>query len=108
VDRYIVNILVPVCLLLSACAAARPAAVQPATRSVVVYLFEANRLDEAEVEALRLLQNPKHNPELHLMLGKIDWRKGKTNEMLRELSLYVKEAPPGPLRDEAQKVLNTH
>jgi hypothetical protein len=73
-----------------------------------VYLFEANRLDEAEREALRLLQNPKHNPELHLMLGKIDWRKGKTNEMLRELTLYVKEAPPGPLRDEAEKVLGTH
>ncbi len=105
--RCILNVLVPACLL-SACAAARPAAVQPPTRSVVVYLFEANRLDEAEREALRLLQNPKHNPELHLMLGKIDWRKGKTTEMLRELSLYVKEAPPGALRDEAQKVLNTH
>jgi len=56
---------------------------------------------------LRLLQNPKHDPELHLMLGKIDWRKGKTADMLRELSLYVKEAPPGPLRDQAEKVLTT-
>jgi hypothetical protein len=93
--------------LISACSAVQPAAVEPPTRSIVVYLFEANRLDEAEREALRLLQKPNHNPELHLMLGKIDWRKGKTTEMLRELSLYVQEAPPGPLRDEAQKVLNT-
>jgi len=93
---------------LSGCAVARPSAVQPPTKSVVAYLFEANRLDAAESEALRLLQNPRHNPELHLMLGKIDWRKGKTTEMLRELALYVKEAPPGPLRDEAEKVLSTH
>ena len=92
--------------VLSACAAGRQTAVEPPTRSIVVYLFEANRLDEAEREALRLLQKPNHNPELHLMLGKIEWRKGRTTEMLRELSLYVQEAPPGPLRDEAQKVLN--
>ena len=94
-------------VLLSACAVARPAAVQPPTQSVVAYLFEANRLDDAESAALRLLKNPKHDPELHLMLGKIDWRKGKTTEMLRELALYVKEAPPGPLRDQAEKVLNS-
>jgi hypothetical protein len=94
--------------LLSACAVARPTVVEPPTRSIVVYLFEANRLDEAETEVMRLLQNPKHNPELHLMLGKIDWRKGKTTEMLRELSLYVQEAPPGPLRDQAEKVLHAH
>ena len=72
---------------------------------MVVYLFEADRLDEAESAALRLLQNPRHDPALHLMLGKIDWRKGKKTEMLRELTLYVKEAPPGPLRDQAEKVL---
>jgi hypothetical protein len=74
---------------------------------VVVYLFEADRLDEAESAALRLVQKRKHDPELHLMLCKIDCRKGKTTEMLRELSLYIKEAPPGPLRDQAEKVLNT-
>jgi hypothetical protein len=105
VRRCILSILVSG--LLSACAVAQPAAVQPPAQSVVVYLFEANRLDEAERAALRLLQNPKHDPELHLMLGKIDWRKGKTTDMLRELSLYIKEAPPGPLRDQAEKVLNT-
>ena len=101
--RCILSILVSG--LLSACAVARPSAVQPPTQSVVVYLFEADRLDEAESAALRLLQNPRHDPELHLMLGKIDWRKGKTTEMLRELTLYVKEAPPGPLRDQAEQVL---
>jgi hypothetical protein len=104
VKRSILSVLVSG--LLSACAVGRPTAVEPPTRSIVVYLFEANRLDEAEREALRLLQNPNHNPELHLMLGKIEWRKGKTTDMLRELSLYVQEAPPGPLRDEAEKVLH--
>ena len=102
--RFATSILVSASLLYG-CAAARPSAVQPATQSVVVYLFEANRLDEAERAALRLLQNPKHSPDLHLMLGKIDWRKGNTTEMVRELTLYVQEAPPGPLREEAEKIL---
>ena len=105
--RFATGILLSASLLYG-CAVARPGAVQPPTQSVVVYLFEANRLDQAERAALRLLQNPKHSPDLHLMLGKIDWRKGKTAEMVRELALYVQEAPPGPLRDEAEKVLTAH
>jgi hypothetical protein len=104
--RYAIGILLSASLLYG-CAAARPVAVQPPTQSIVVYLFEANRLDEAERAALRLLQDPKHSPDLHLMLGKIDWRKGKTTEMVHELALYVQEAPPGPLRDEAAKILRT-
>ena len=76
------------------------------TRSLLVYLFEANRLDEAESLALRLHRNGKHSPDVHLVLGKIYLRKGRKVEMVRELELFVKEAPPGPLREEAERILS--
>jgi len=77
----------------------------PDTKSVLVYLYEANRLDEAEALALRIHQNGRHDPDVYLVLGKIYWRKGKKLEMVHQLELFVKEAPPSPLREEAEKIL---
>src|SRR5262245_44126953 len=78
---------------------------KPETRSVLSYLFDANRLDEAERLAQKLHQNAKHDAEIHLVLGKIYVRKGKKAEAVHELELFVQEAPAGPLRDQAQKAL---
>lgn len=78
---------------------------KPETRSLLVYLFEANRLDEAAQLALKLHQNGKHSPDVHLVLGKIYLRKAKKIEMVHELELYVNEAPPGPLKEEAKRIL---
>jgi hypothetical protein len=85
--------------------AARPAPTPPDTKSVLVYLYKANRLDEAEKLALRQHQSGKHDPNVYLVLGKIYWRQGKKLEMIQQLEVFVKEAPPSPLCEEAEKIL---
>ena len=78
---------------------------KPETRSVLSYLLDANRLDDAEKVAQQIHRNGKHSADIHLLLGKLYVREGKKDEAIHELELYVKEAPAGPLRDEAQKML---
>jgi hypothetical protein len=97
------NILVFVALLLGRTVSAAVFE-PPDTKSVLVYLYEANRFDEAEALALRIHQNGRHDPNVHLVLGKIYWRQGKKLEMVRQLEVF-KEAPPSPLREEAEKIL---
>jgi Tetratricopeptide repeat len=79
---------------------------KPETRSLLMYLLDANRLDEAEKLARQLHQNAKHGADVHLVLGKIYVRQGKKAEAMRELELYVEEAPRSPLREEAQRALS--
>ncbi len=71
--------------------------------------FAQNRLPEAEQLALQAHARPAHTADAHLLLAKIYAREGKTDDALirGQLQLYVKEAQPGPVRDQVRRMLET-
>ena len=53
---------------------------------------QMNRLDEAEREFKLALEQP-HQPELHLLLGKVYLREQNEAQFQRQLQLYAEEKP---------------
>ena len=69
--------------------------------------FTENRVPEAEKLARAAHAYPSHTADAHLLLAKIYVREGQTDDALirRQLQLYVKEAQPGPVRDQVRAML---
>jgi Flp pilus assembly protein TadD len=67
--------------------------------------YRQERLEEAESLANEVHSRGTHNPDVHLLLGKIYYRAEQTPSVRQELELYVKEAKPGPLRNQVRESL---
>jgi hypothetical protein len=67
--------------------------------------FVQERFDDAEAMALEADSRTHRIADVHLLLAKIYLRRRNSTAVIRQLEMYLKEAPEGPVKDRIRKEL---